>query len=173
MEIEKTIENIWELSKNSFVNEKSELELRKLSIFLRWDLRKMIVIEIPQTSNQSNDMNDYYSYYKVFNEKGEYKFALPFGRFQSLSLKTNVIEPLDSIITKESEDDSKSRNGGCYSEGYRVEKLIHPTLELYRVKFSWALFSDFEGQCSEKPELLTSVQELVELDNSNLLQSIQ
>jgi len=166
--IEKYIDNIWETAKNSFSDEKSELELQKLSIFLNFDLRKMIVIEIEQTSNQSCSMNEYYSYYKVFDEKGEYQFALPFGRGRCLNLKTNQFECLEPLILEEPEDPSLSRNGGDYYSGYRVEKLIHPTIELYRVQYSWGLFSEFENQCSNKPEILFSAQELAQLNTTNL-----
>lgn len=166
--IEKTIKNIWELSKESFQNEDAQRELEKLSLFLNWDLRRSIVIEIAQTSNQSSDMNDYYSYYKILNERGKYLFSLPFGRFQSLNLKPSQFELMDSIIIREPKDCSKSNNGGDYYTGYRVEKLKHPKIELYRVQYSWALFSDFEEQCSDKPKLLFNNQELAELNQSNL-----
>lgn len=166
--IEKTIKNLWELSKESFQNEDAQKELEKLSLFLNWDLRKNIVIEIIQTSNKSSE-NDYYSYYKIFDERGKYQFSLPFGRFQSLRLNTSLFEDLDPIIIKDSSDPSKSRNGGCYYEGYRIEKLKSKILEIYRVKYSWGLFSDFEEQCSDKPKLIYSIQELIELDQSNLI----
>jgi hypothetical protein len=166
---EKIITNIWELSKESFQKGDAQRELEKISLFLNWDLRRSIVIEIAQTSNRSSDMNDYYSYYKIFNEKGEYLFAIPFGRSQSLNLRASRFEPMESIITRDPEDSSKSRNGGDYYTGYRVEKLIHSKIEMYKIQYSWALFSDFEEQCSDKPELIFSSQELAELSNSILI----
>ncbi|MFX0140902.1 MAG: hypothetical protein ACFFDN_45105 [Candidatus Hodarchaeota archaeon] len=168
MKIEKTITNIWELSKESFQKDDACRELEKISLFLNWDLKRDIIIPIEQT-NQSNDMNDYYSYYKIFDKKGKYKFSLPFGRFRSLNLRTSEFESLDSIITKYPHS-SKSQNGGDYYSGYRIEKLIHPTIEMYKVTYSWALFSDFEDQCSEKPELIFSAQELAELDVGDILE---
>jgi hypothetical protein len=106
--------------------------------------------------------NDPYSYYRIYNSQGEYRFAIPGW----LDFEESQFHLVDTIITKPSQDPSKSRNGGEYHEGYRIEKI--PNKNIFRVTFSWALRSDFEDQCSDKPEILYSLQEVAEFTGCDI-----
>ncbi len=161
------LDRIWELSTESFDSDKAIDELKRLSLVLNWDLRKCIIIQNVRY-NQCSDAQDYYSYYKIYDEKGKYMFALPFGRFQSLKLRESFFEELESIITEVPKETGKHFNGGDYFSGYRVHRLVHKKLEMYIVRYSWALFSEFEDQCSDEPKIMDTWQEVTELDNSNI-----
>jgi hypothetical protein len=146
------IDNVWELAKTP-----ETLSLAQKSAEKLINNDDLIIFCGDRSENF-----DQYSFYRIYNKKGEYKFALPGW----IELEETRFESFDTIITKPSSNPAKSRNGGEYHEGFRVEKI--PKREIFRVTFSWALMSDFEDECSEKPVICTSVQEVAEITGENI-----
>ena len=157
------LDNIWKLSKKSFKDDDALEKLREIERDLIKKLSKCIIIYI-NSHNQDTNTSEYYSFYRICSQKGTYLFSLP-GR---LNLPESQWKQIAVEITEPSKNPAMSRNGGDYNSGYRIYKLTHPKCELYKVLYSWALMSDFEDQCSDKPEIYNSYQELVESTGINL-----
>ncbi|MFW9879643.1 MAG: hypothetical protein ACFFG0_41740 [Candidatus Thorarchaeota archaeon] len=156
----KIIQKIWDLAKKSFIDDLSLAKLRDIEKKLIDKLSNTIIVYI-DSYNQSNDLREYYSFYRIYSIKGNYLFSLP-GR---LNLPESEWEEISQDIIEFPENQYKSRNGGDYHKGYRIYKLSHPNpknIEMFMSVYSYALFSDYEDQCSDKPEIYFSYQELID-----------
>jgi hypothetical protein len=141
-----SIDEVWDLA-----NSKDTLPLAQKNAERLIDDQDLIIF-----CGDRGKQIDQYSFYRIYNQSGKYRFALPGW----LDLDETKFQTIDTIITKPSRDPSKSRNGGEYHEGYRIEKI--PNRDIFRVTFSWALMSDFEDQCSDDPIICNSLKKVAE-----------
>ena len=159
------IDKTWKLSRESFQSDDAFSELKKLEKEIIPKLSNVIIIYI---DNYSSDINqrEYYSFYRILSLKGKYLFSLP----ARLDLPVSEWEKIDDIITQNPNNPGKSNNGGDYYSGYRIWKLIHPKVpkEIYQIQYNRMLYSDFQEQGWEKPELCFSIQEIAEITGGDI-----
>jgi len=170
----KLIDKSWELH-NKLVSQALSLheaweneESKKLSSKILPYVSKCLII-LYNDENKSETEELYYSFYRIYSLTGKYLFALP----GCLPLPESKWEEMRAIITREPKDPSKSNDGGDYYEGFRIWRLTHPRSSnpIFKVQFSWALYSKFESQCSDEPEVVFGLQKLAEkLGDINIAQ---
>jgi hypothetical protein len=159
----KVIDKSWELSKESFQDQDALDKLRELEKEIIPKLSSCIIMYV-DNYNQDRNMREYYSFYRIYSPRGKYLFSLP----ARLDLPTAEWEKVNDIIVRHPSDSSQSSNGGDYYAGFRVWKLSHKNLELYQVQYNRMLYSDFEDQGWEGPEICNSGQEVAELTGGNI-----
>lgn len=159
------IDKIWKLSRESFQNDVAFSELKTLEKEIIPKISTLIIIYV-DNYNQANELREYYSFYRIFSLKGKYLFSLP----ARLDLPVSEWEKITDIITRVANNPSKSNNGGDYYSGYRIWKLTHPNIpnEIYKVAYSRMLYSDFQEQGWEKPELCYSIQEIAKITGETI-----
>jgi hypothetical protein len=157
------VDMAWELSKESFQDKDALDELRELEKEIIPKLSNCIITYV-DNYNQDKNLREYYSFYRVLSPKGKYLFSLP----ARLNLPTAEWKKVDDIITRRPDDPSQSRNGGDYYAGFRIWKLAHKSLEMYKVQYNRMLKSDFQEQGWAEPEICRSVQEVAEITGKDI-----
>jgi len=158
-----TIDEAWKLSKESFQEGNAFKKLKVLEKEIIPKLSNCIIYYV-DNYNLDKNLREYYSFYRILSPKGEYLFSLP----ARLNLPTSEGEEVTDIITREPEDSSQSSNGGDYYAGYRVWKITHKKIELYKVQYNYMLYSDFQEQGWEEPEICTSLREVAEMTGEDI-----
>jgi hypothetical protein len=157
------VDMAWKLSKESFQDQDALDELRELEKEIVPQLSNCIITYV-DNYNQDRNMREYYSFYRIYSPSGKYLFSLP----ARLNLPTAEWEKVGDIITHRPDDPSQSRNGGDYYAGYRIWKLSHKNLEMYKVQYNRMLKSDFQEQGWDEPEVFYSVKDIAEFTGRDI-----